>query len=151
MRFTSRFNAVGGITDFVAYFRQPTPYRWPFLLISCLMTFGLLFLIMRESVFVPPDPPKVIYISTFAEGRSDAEIYQSNLENQQRKEAREAAKAAAEQRAIDAYRTLGRATGLDVDAMEENARAEHAREAAREREQRKELYGAGRTGADKPE
>jgi hypothetical protein len=149
MRFFSRMNPVGGVTDFVAYFRQPTPHRWPILGASCAMTFVLLYWITKEEVFVPPPPPKVVYISTFAEGRSDAEIERSNIENQKRKEKREAIEQAAEQRAIDAYRSRGRATGLDVDSMEAQARIDRAREQAAEEAQLKELYGAGKTGADK--
>lgn len=151
MRFKSRLNPVGGINDFLAYIRQPTPHRWPILLASCLMTFGLLFWITKESVFVPPEPPKVVYISTFAEGRSDEEIRQSNIENQKRKEEREAELAELREKKVDAYKALGRATGLDVDSMAEQAQAENARETAARELRQKELYQAGSTLGAKPE
>ncbi|MFA6220097.1 MAG: hypothetical protein WC692_10020 [Erythrobacter sp.] len=151
MRFKSRLNPVGGITDFLAYFRQPTPHRWPILFVSCLMTFGLLFWITKESVFVPPEPPRVVYISTFAAGRSDEEIRESNLENQKRKEAREAELAALREKKVDAYKALGRATGLDVDTMAQQAQAENARETAAQAARQKELYQAGSGVGDRPE
>lgn len=130
MRFPSRFNPTGGIADFWHEIRRPTPYRWPILGLSLLCSFGLLFWVTKERVLVPPEPPKVSFISTFAEGRTDAEIVASNLENQERKERREAEQARREEEAKAAYRALGRATGLDVDAMERKIAADKAAEEA---------------------
>ena len=130
MRFTSRFNPTGGIADFWHEIRRPTPYRWPILGLSLLCSFALLFWVTKERVLVPPEPPKVSFISTFAEGRTDAEIVASNLENQKRKERREAEQARREGEAKAAYRALGRATGLDVDAMERKIAADKAAEEA---------------------
>ena len=100
-------------------------------------------MLTKESHFRPPDAPKVTYISTFAEGRTDEEIRQSNIANQQRKEAREAELAELEARRIEAYKALGRATGLDVEAMEREAAIERAREEAEAEARRRELYPAG--------
>jgi hypothetical protein len=130
MRFKSRFNPTGGILDFWNEIRRPTPYRWPILGLSLLCTFGLLFWVTKERVLVPPEPPKVSFISTFAEGRTDAEIVASNLENQKRKERREAEQAKLDAEVKAAYRALGRATGLDVDAMERKIAADKAAEEA---------------------
>lgn len=146
----SRFNVKSGSADLWDYIREPRPYRWTFLLLSCAVTFGILYNFMKESVFVPPDKPKVVFISTFAEGRTDAEIRQSNLENQKRKEAREAELAKLRERKVDAYKALGRATGLDVETMEREAAVQNAREAAAEEARRKQLYRAGEAVADKP-
>lgn len=132
MRFTSRFNAAGGLTDLWHEIRRPTPYRWPALGLSLLCSFALLFWVTKERVLVPPERPKVSFISTFEAGRGDAEIVASNLANQQRKERREAEQARREAEVKAAYRALGRATGLDVDAMERKiARDRAAAEAAR--------------------
>ena len=130
MRLTSRFNPAGGIADFWTEIRRPTPYRWPILGLSLLCSFGLLYWVMRESVLVPPAPPKVSFISTFEAGRSDAQILASNLENQRRKERREAEQAKRDEEVKAAYRALGRATGLDVDAMERRIAEEKKAEAA---------------------
>lgn len=150
MRMVSRFNVKSGASDLWGYLREPRPYRWTFLFLSCAMTFGILYNFMKESVFVPPDKPKVVFISTFAEGRTDQEIRQSNLENQKRKEAREAELAKLRERKVDAYKALGRATGLDVETMEREAAVRNAREAAAEEARRKQLYRAGEAVADKP-
>lgn len=151
MRMVSRFNMKSGASDLWEYIREPRPYRWTFLVLSFALTFGLLWSFMQESVFVPPDKPKVVFISTFAEGRTDEEIRRTNLENQQRKEAREEELAKLRERKVDAYKALGRATGLDVDTMAAEAEVENAREAAAEAARRKELYQAGQAVGDKPE
>lgn len=130
MRFTSRFNPAGGIADFWQEIRRPTPYRWPVLGASLLCTSGLLFWVTKESYLIPPEPPKVSFISTFAQGRSDAEIAASNLVNQQRKERLAAEQAKRDEEVKDMYRTLGRATGVDVGAMERRIAEEKAEEAA---------------------
>lgn len=126
MRLNSRFNPTGGIADFWQEIRRPTPYRWPILALSLLCTFGLLFWVTKERVLVPPEPPKVSFITTFANGRTDAEIIASNIANQKAKERDAAARAKLEEDVKDAYRALGRATGVDVDAMERKIAAEKA-------------------------
>ena len=131
MRLTSRFNAKAGFADLWDYLREPRPYRWPLLAVSFAIPLGGLLALTQESHFRPPDAPKVSYISTFAEGRSDEEIRQSNIANQQRKEAREAERAELQERKVEAYKALGRATGLDVDAMEAEIAADRARQEAR--------------------
>ena len=129
MRLSSRFNPAGGIADFWQEIRRPTPYRWPVLGASLLCTFVLLFWVTKERVIVPPEPPKVSFISTYAAGRTDAEIVASNRANQLRKERLAAEQAKRDEEIKDMYRALGRATGLDVDAMERKIAADKAAEA----------------------
>lgn len=138
MRFSSRFNPTGGIADFWNEIRRPTPYRWPILGLSLLCSFLLLFWVTRERVLAPPERPDVSFISTFAEGRSEAEIIASNIANQKRKERLAAEQARREEEVKAAYRALGRATGLDVEAMERRIAEEKAAEeaAARKADQR---------------
>jgi uncharacterized protein (UPF0335 family) len=131
MRLSSRYNPAGGIADFWNEIRRPTPYRFPVLIASLLCTGALLYLIMTESVLAEPERPKVSFISTFAQGRTDAEIIASNIANQRRQERLEAEQAKRDEDVKNAYKALGRATGLDVDAMERQAAAEKAAEAAR--------------------
>ena len=121
MSFFTRFNPAGGIADFWHEFRRPNPYRWPILIISCLLTGIMIWSFTRERVYLPPDLPKVTFINTFPEGRSIDEIRASNIENQRRKEKLEAEQAARDEAARDAYRALGRASGMDVDAIDRNS------------------------------
>lgn len=130
MSFFTRFNPAGGIADFWHEFRRPNPYRWPILIISCLLTGIMIWSFTRERVYLPPDLPKVTFINTFPEGRSIDEIRASNIENQRRKEKLEAEQAARDEAARDAYRALGRASGMDVDAIDRKVAADEARKAA---------------------
>ncbi len=130
MRIKSRLNPVGGFQDLWSEFKRPNPYRWPILAASLLSTFTLMFWVTQEQVIGPPARPQVSIISTFADGRSEAEIIASNLENQRLKEQWEARRAAREAEIQDMYRTLGRATGIDVDAMERQIAEDRAREEA---------------------
>ena len=143
MRFTSRFDPRAGAADLWEYLREPRPYRWPILAVSIAIPLAGGAMLTQESHFRPPDAPKVNFISTFAEGRSDEEIRQSNLVNQQRKEAREAEREELRARKVEAYKALGRATGLDVDEMERQAQIEAAREKAIAEARRRERYQAG--------
>jgi hypothetical protein len=88
------------------------------LAVAVLLTGGLLYQFTRERVRIPPPAPEVTYISTFEPGRTDAEIAASNLANQKKQDRLKAEQAQREEKVKDAYRALGRATGLDVDAME---------------------------------
>jgi hypothetical protein len=88
------------------------------LAIAVLLTGSLLYQFTRERVRIPPPAPEVTYISTFEPGRTDAEIAASNRANQEKQDRLKAEQAEREEKVKDAYRALGRATGLDVEAME---------------------------------
>lgn len=126
----SRFNPAGGIADFWHEFRKPQPYRIPILLVSFGIPLTGTYFLAQEKHMIPPERPEVTYITSFEPGRSDAEIIASNIENQRRKDAEAARIAALEEEAREAYRALGRATGIDVDAMEREIAAERAAEEA---------------------
>lgn len=141
MRFRTRFNAAGGIADFWNEWKKPTPYRWPILAASFAMTGTMFFWLTKEEYYYPPEVPQVTYITTYAEGRTDEEIRQSNIENQRIQDEREAERERIEQRRRELYKSLGAATGLDVETMEAEAEAERAAEEQAERERLEELFG----------
>jgi hypothetical protein len=120
----------GAIRDFVEVWRQAGGNRWRIAVASAACTFGIFYVMWQEEVRGPPRPPTVTYITAWPAHRSDAEITASNIENQRRKDrlAAEQAKRDAEVRAI--YKSLGRATGMDVDAIERKAAADRAAEEA---------------------
>ena len=130
MRMVSRFNPAGGIRDFWNEFRKPNPYRWPILLVSAIPMVLTVWWATGERVIMPPERPEVTYISTFPEGRTDEEIRASNIENQRYNDRIRALRAEQDEAVRDMYRELGRATGLDVDAMEAEIEAERIREEA---------------------
>lgn len=141
MRLISRLNPAEGVGDFWAYIRRPQPYRWTILGVSLLLTGTLLFWVFQEKYYLPPERPEITYVTTFAPGRTDAEIIASNRRNQERKEALAAEQAEREELRREIYRTLGRATGMDVERIEREAAAERARERAAEAARREALIG----------
>ena len=141
MRLISRLNPAEGVGDFWAYIRQPQPYRWPILGLSMLMTGTLLFWVLQERYYLPPERPRVTYITSFAAGRTAEQIIASNIANQARKEALAAEQAEREEIRREIYRTLGRASGMDVEKIEREAAAERAREEAAEEARREALIG----------
>lgn len=130
MRGLHRLNPGPGISDFWSEFRKPQPWRWPILFVSSLPFAVILYWAVGEEVYLPPERPKVTFITSFAPGRSEAEIVASNLANQARKDELRAQQEEMEARKREMYRTLGRATGIDVDAMEARIEADRASEAA---------------------
>jgi hypothetical protein len=137
MRYLQRFSPRSGLEDFFEYWRQPTPYRWQVLGVSVALTFTMMVILIPESQRIEPRAPDVTYISTFAPDRTDEEIAASNLANQQRQERLKAERLAREEERKERARILGRATGIDVDKLEDQmkrrlAQQEAAQEAARQ-------------------
>ena len=145
MRVMQRFNPGPGIADFWEQFRKPQPYRWLIIAISAMPIALVLYWATEETVYVPPRPPEVTYITSFAEGRSDAEIIASNKANQARNDEIRAEIEALEERKREMYRTLGRATGIDVDAMEAQIEEDRVREEAARAAARSEAGISGTT------
>lgn len=118
MSFWRQISPRGAVADLVHEWKQPTPHRWQILGVSVAATFALLTLFIPESQRRLPEKPEVTWISTFAPGRTEAEIIQSNLANQKKQDEFRAAQAKAEAHRKEIYRTIGRASGFDVDALE---------------------------------
>ncbi|MCT2557411.1 hypothetical protein N0B51_00305 [Tsuneonella sp. YG55] len=104
--------------------------RLGILLLASIVPAFIFWQFVKERWRIPPPPPEVTYISTFEAGRSDDEIAASNRVNQARQDRLRAEQARREEEARDAYRALGRASGLDVDAMERRIAQQEAAERA---------------------
>lgn len=126
----TRFDPRSGASDLLAVIRQPQRHRWLILTASAFITGSLIWMVTHETIYAPPERPSVTYITTFAPDRSDAEIAAANAEHARVQDALRQLSDEREERRRQMYRDLGRATGLDVDAMEERIRAEEAAEAA---------------------
>jgi len=137
----SRFNPTPGILDFWTEFRKPNPYRWP-ILIASFAPFAVIFWwLSGETVYKAPERPKIEYITTLSEDRTDAEIIASNEVNQEVKELREADAERRAQRKRELYKALGAAAGMDVDSIEARADAERAKAEAAEKKRQAEMFG----------
>ena len=128
MSFFSRFNPKTGIRDFWSEFSRPNPHRWPVLGASMLISGIMFYSFVSEKTYIPPASPDVTYITSFAPDRSDEEIIASNLANQKRKDALAQLQVERDELRREMYRSLGRATGLDVDEMEAEIAAEQVDE-----------------------
>ena len=124
MSYWRNISPSGAIGDFVREFTRPNPYRWPIIGVSLAATFTLFSVMWNEGGEGPPPRPDVTYITTFAPGRTNAEIIASNEANQRRKDEEAAQQAARDERVKNIYRTLGRVSGMDVDKIEREAAAE---------------------------
>lgn len=127
---TSRFNPGPGLADFWNYIRRPVPHRWPILVLSVLPVAGIIAWALDQRYYAAPERPRVTYITTLEDGRSDAEIAAENAANQQIKDLRAAEESRIAGQKRDMYKALGAAAGMDVEEMARKADAERAAEAA---------------------
>lgn len=130
MSFWRRISPKKAIIDFAEQWQQPTPHRWQILGVAIAATFGLMMLMIPNSKRIEPVRPEIFFISTFAPDRTMEEIIASNEANQVRREERAELMARRDERRRELYRALGRATFIDVDAMEAQIREEEAAEQA---------------------
>jgi hypothetical protein len=128
--FLRQISPTGAFRDLLAVWQTPGQNRWLVLGAAMAMTFCMAMLFIPESKRIEPRPPEVFYITTWASDRTEQEIIASNCHNQELKDALEARLAEREEFRRDIYRALGRATFIDVDAIEAEVEADQAREAA---------------------
>ena len=126
MAFFKDINPTGAIGDLISVFRNAGSNRWRFLALAAATSFGIFYPIMREEHHIPPRPPVVTYITSWKAGRSDAEIEKSNLQNQHLQDQFAKEQAEREAKVHGIYRTIGKASGMDVDAIDRKADAEKA-------------------------
>lgn len=125
MSFWQDVSPTNAVKDFTHVWSE-NPYRWRVLALAIAVTTGLMMMIIPKSERITPEKPTVTYITSFAPGRSDEEIIASNLENKKKQEALRADQERRAEFRKQMYRDLGRASGLDVDAMERQIAEEEA-------------------------
>lgn len=121
------------IADFAEVVRQAGDNKWRIGLAAAVCTIAVFSVMWNEGGRGLPKPPKVTYITVWDPHRTQAEIVASNVANQKRKERLAAEQAKRDEDVRQMYKTIGRASGMDVDAIEKKAKADQAVEAARER------------------
>jgi len=120
----------GAVKDFVTVFRDAGTARWKICVLAACCTALTFSMLTGEEHRVPQRLPSITYITSWQDGRSDAEIKASNIANQKLKEKEKAEAERDAQETRDLYKALGRASGMDVDAIERKAKADDAAEAA---------------------
>lgn len=138
MKFLKWLNPVPGVKDFASEFLRPNPYRWRIAAVSAAATFAVFSVMWQEEMIGPPAKPDVIWISTFAPDRSDKEIIAANIANQKLKDEWATAQEERDRKVKEIYRSLGQASGMDVEKIEREAAAERAAEAKIEAEKQAE-------------
>lgn len=120
------------IGDFITVFRNAGKNRWRVAVAAAIVTTGIFSVMWQEGGRGLPRPPQITYIRVWDPHRTEAEIIASNVANQNRKDILAADLARREELRRDMYKTLGRMSGMDVDAIEKKAAAERAAEKAAE-------------------
>ena len=123
----------GMLADFKEVYRQAGKNRWWIGLASAACTIAVFSMMWQEGGRGRPKPPEITYITVWDPTRTEAEIVASNIANQRRKERLAAEQAKREEEVKNIYRTIGRASGMDVAAIEKKAAADRAAEAARQK------------------
>lgn len=144
----SRFNPGPGLADFWNEIRRPQPYRWPILGLSILPVAGMLWWGTHSTAYAEPERPRITYITTLDDARSDAAIAAENRANQELKELRAAAEQRIATRKREMYKALGAAAGMDVEEIERKAEAERAAEQAAAQRQRAEMAARAEQAAE---
>lgn len=132
MSFWRNISPKRAVSDFAETWQQPTPHRWKILGVAIAATGAILAVFIPDSQRVEPARPEVTYITSWSPDRTREEIIASNIDNQRRQDERRALLEKREEVRKDLYRTLGRATFIDVETMEAEIKAERAAEAAAE-------------------
>lgn len=129
-RIVRRLNPISALGDLGEQLSTPYPHRFKIILAALAVTGTLFSLIWQEGGAGLPRPPQIVYIESFAPGRSNAEIVAGNIVATKAGRAEEAEEAAGEERVRQMYKTLGRVSGMDVEKIEAKAKAERAADAA---------------------
>lgn len=130
--FFRRANPLVGWRDLRDQLGRRHPYRWRFMALSAAATYCVFAIMFAQEEQGLPRPPEIVYIESWRADRTDAEIIASNIAATEARKQREAAQAASQERVREVYKALGRVSGMDVDKIEREARAQQEAEAAAE-------------------
>ncbi|MBK6802035.1 hypothetical protein [Novosphingobium sp.] len=126
MAFWRNINPTGAIGDFITVFRQAGSNRWRFALLSAAMTVGVFSIMSGESWKKLRPLPEVTYINSWPMDRTEEETRAFIEANQKRKEEREELQRQYEEEGRKLWKTLGRASGMNVEEIEAKAKADEA-------------------------
>ena len=127
--FFRRFNPLNALGDLGHELATPYPHRFKIMAVAAALTIGVFSVMWQEGAAGLPRPPMVTYVDSYLPGRTDAEIVAGNIAATQASRAAAAEQAASDERIRQMYKTLGRVSGMDVEAIEAKAEADRAAEA----------------------
>lgn len=126
MAFWRNISPTGAIGDFITVFKQAGTNRWRFAMLSAAMTIGVFSIMSGESWKKQRQLPEVTYINSWPMDRTEEETRAFIEANQKRKEAREELQRQYDEEGRKLWKTLGRASGMDVEGIEAKAKADEA-------------------------
>ncbi|MEO0061838.1 MAG: hypothetical protein RLZZ08_398 [Pseudomonadota bacterium] len=126
MRGYIRHISPGSAVSEMATLWRENPFRWRVLAVSIALTGIIFYAFVPKSQLAEPRKPLVTWITTFDPNRTRAQIIESNRQNQLRQDYIKALEQKRTELRKQLYRELGRATFLDVDAMEAQLAREEA-------------------------
>lgn len=130
MSIWKNINPTGAIGDFIAVWRDAGRMRWRFVLLAVGVSGTLFSLVVREEERIEQRPPEINYITSWRADRGEAEILRSNAVNHRRQVLLAAEQAKRDLEVKNIYKAIGRASGMDVDAIDRRAKADQAASAA---------------------
>lgn len=125
-------NPVAAISDIKEVVRQAGDNKWRIGLAAAATTLFLFWSLTHESWRVPQEKPKIIYINSWYADRSEEQTKANIEKNQKLKDALKADQDKRDEAVKNIYRQIGKASGMDTDAIERKAQADTAAERARE-------------------
>ena len=126
MAFWRNISPTGAIGDFITVFKQAGSNRWRFALLAAAMTVGVFSIMSGESWKMQRKLPEVTYINSWPLDRTEEETRAFIEANQKRKEQREELQRQYDEEGRKLWKTLGKASGMDVDSIEAKVKAEEA-------------------------
>lgn len=124
-----KISATSAITEFIEVFRDAGPTRWRTMLASAAITGFLFWALTHESWRGPPPRPTITYINSWPLTRSTKQTRDFIMANQKFNDARAKEQAEADEKMRQMYKAVGRASGMDVDRIERDAKADAAAKA----------------------
>ena len=123
MSFFKDVSFAGATSDLIQFLRMPRQHRWLLVILACVPPAFIITIFNLDVLRVSqPGPPEVVYIESWPADRSIKEIVASNLKRQKLKDEQQ-------ERVREAYKALGRASGMDVDRIEREAEEFRAKKA----------------------
>ena len=119
-------NPTGALADLRIVFREAGPARWRYAVLAALCTFGTFGIMATQNWVGERRLPEITYINSWPADRTEAETKAFIAENQKKKEAREQEQAASDAEAQKLWMAVGKASGMDVDAIKRKADADAA-------------------------
>ena len=117
----------GAIADFRTVYRDAGPNRWRYVVLAALCTLGTFgIMVVTQNWKGERQLPEITYINSWPADRTEAETKAFILANQKKKEADAAREAAYAKDAQDLWMAVGKASGMDVDAIKRQAEADKA-------------------------